>query len=169
MTVTFVALGLALVSAATAPAAAHAYSMVAIIETETQGPLACGSTVAGLEGSQTLLGITDEIVAPGAAGPGEALAPLQVKPLVVIKELDRCSPPLFRALVNRERITRVEVRLFDRQGVHFFTIRLENAIVTRISRAVRAHGLHEEVAFAYQGMELIHERTGVSASHDFAG
>jgi type VI secretion system Hcp family effector len=88
---------------------------------------------------------------------------------VIIKELDRCSPPLFRALVGRERITRVEVRLFDNGGAHFFTIRLENAAVTRISLLVRQHGLHEEVAFAFQIIHLIDERTGASASHDFGG
>jgi type VI secretion system Hcp family effector len=100
------------------------------------------------------------------ADPG---GPLQVRPLVVIKELDRCSPPLFRALVNRERISLVEIRLYDRQGVHFFTIRLEDAVVTRISRAVRSHGLHEEVAFAFRGIQLVDERSGASASHHFAG
>jgi hypothetical protein len=72
-------------------------------------------------------------------------------------------------MVTRERITRVEIRLFDRLGVHFFTIRLENAWVTRIARTVRQHGLHEEVSFTYQIMHLIDERTGASASHDFAG
>jgi type VI secretion system Hcp family effector len=87
----------------------------------------------------------------------------------MIKELDRCSPPLFRALVNRERISLVEIRLFDRQGVHFFTIRLEDAVVTRISRAVRSHGLHEEVAFAFRGIQLVDERSGASATHHFAG
>ena len=111
-----------------------------------------------------LLGISDEIALPaGEAGvePGGALL---VRPFVMIKELDRCSPPLFRALVNRENISLVEIRLFDRQGVHFFTIRLEDAFVTRISRAVRSHGLHEEVAFAYRGIQLVDERSGTSAS-----
>jgi hypothetical protein len=34
---------------------------------------------------------------------------------------------------------------------------------------VRQHGLHEEVAFAFQVIHLIDERTGTSASHDFSG
>ena len=90
--------------------------------------------------------------------------------MVVIKELDRCTPPLFLALVNRERIRLVEIRLFDRQGgVHFFTIRLEDALVTRISRQVRSHGLHEEVAFTFRAIQLIDERSGASASHQFSG
>lgn len=41
--------------------------------------------------------------------------------------------------------------------------------MTRISRVVRSHGLHEEVAFAYRAIHLIDERTGVSASHDLGG
>jgi type VI secretion system Hcp family effector len=143
--------------------------MVAVIETQAQGPLTCGNTARGQEGTQVLLGISDEIaVAPGDVG-ADVSGPLQVRPLVMIKELDRCSPPLFRALVNRERISLVEIRLFDRQGVHFFTIRLEDAVVTRISRAVRSHGLHEEVAFAFRGIQLVDERSGASATHHFAG
>ena len=170
MTVVMGAIAFALLALAALPAPAAAYSMVAVIETQTQGPLACGNTARGLEGTQTLFGISDEMALPAAdvtgGDPGGAL---QVRPLVVIKELDRCSPPLFRALVNRERISLVEIRLFDRQGVHFFTIRLEDVVVTRISRVVRSHGLHEEVAFAFRAMELVDERSGQSASHQFAG
>ena len=163
-------IGIALLTLAALPAPVSAYSMVAVIETQTQGPLTCGSTVRGQEGTQTLLGISDEIVLPSAdAAGGDSGGALQVRPLVVIKELDRCSPPLFRALVTRERISLVEIRLFDRQGVHFFTIRLEDAVVTRISRSVRSHGLHEEVAFAFRAMQLVDERSGQSAAHQFAG
>lgn len=164
------ALGIAFCVLLMLPASVAAYSMVAVIETQTQGPLTCGNTARGLEGTQTLLGISDEIVLPpvDAAG-GDPGGGLQVRPLVVIKELDRCSPPLFRALVTRERISLVEIRFFDRQGVHFFTIRLEDALVTRISRNVRSHGLHEEVAFVFKAIQLVDERSGQSASHQFAG
>jgi type VI secretion system secreted protein Hcp len=164
------ALGIVLLAVGILPAPAAAYSMIAVIETQTQGPLTCGNTARGQEGSQILLGLSDEIALPAAdAAGGDPGGALQVRPLVVIKELDRCSPPLFRALVNRERISLVEIRLFDRQGAHFFTIRLEDAVVTRISRSVRAHGLHEEVAFAYRAVQLVDERSGQSASHEFAG
>ena len=170
MSVVFGAIGFALLTLAVLPVSATAYSMVAVIETQTQGPLACGNTARGLEGTQALLGISDEILLPSpeAAG-GDPGGALQVRPVVVIKELDRCTPPLFLALVNRERIRLVEIRLFDRQGVHFFTIRLEDALVMRIARQVRSHGLHEEVAFTFRAIQLIDERSGVSASHQFSG
>jgi type VI secretion system Hcp family effector len=155
----------ALVLLAGTPTAA-AFSLTAVIETQTRGPLDCGNLLRGQEGTQPLLGVSDETLAPDDAG--GAVAP-QVRPLVVVKELDRCSPPLFTALVTRERIPRVEIRVFDRQGVHFFTIRLENAWVTRISRVVRSRGVHEEVAFAYRTIHLVDERSGISASHDVGG
>jgi type VI protein secretion system component Hcp len=114
--------------------------------------------------------ISDEVALSSAEGTGgDSGGTLQVRPLVVIKELDRCTPPLFLALVNRERIRLVEIRLFDQQGVHFFTIRLEDALITRISRVVRSHGLHEEVAFAFRAIQLIDERSGASASYQFSG
>jgi type VI secretion system Hcp family effector len=89
------------------------------------------------------------------------------RPIVIRKPLDRCSPSLFLALVGRERITRVEIQLFDDQGVHFFTIRMENVRVTRIAREVRAHGIHEDVVVGYEIFHLKDERTGASATHDF--
>ena len=170
MSVVIGAVGLALLALTVLPVPATAYSMVAVIETQSQGPLACGNTARGLEGTQTLLGISDEILLPSAEGVGgDPSGALQVRPVVVIKELDRCTPPLFLALVNRERIRLVEIRLFDRQGIHFFTIRLEDALVTRISRQVRSHGLHEEVAFTFRAIQLIDELSGASASHQFSG
>ena len=172
MSVVIGAIGFAFLALTVLPVPAAAYSMAAVIETQTQGPLACGNTARGLEGTQPLLGISDEILLPaaeGVSGGGDPAGPLQVRPFVVIKELDRCTPPLFLALVNRERIRLVEIRLFDRQGVHFFTIRLEDALVTRIARQVRSHGLHEEVGFTYRAIQLIDERSGVSAAHQLPG
>ena len=46
------------------PASAASYSIAAVIETQMQGPLACGNTARGLEGTQTLLGISDEVGVP---------------------------------------------------------------------------------------------------------
>jgi type VI secretion system Hcp family effector len=169
MTGKLVPIGLALASLTLLSGPAGAYTMLAVIEAQTQGRLACGASGGGGDGPQVLLGISDEMALATDGTGRDAGGALQVKPLVIVKELDRCSPPLFRALVSRERISRVEIRLLDRRGVHFFTIRLENASVTRITRMIRAHGLHEEVAFAFQTMELIDERSGASAAHDFPG
>jgi type VI secretion system secreted protein Hcp len=167
---TVVTLAFAVLFLPGAPALAQAYSMVALIETQSRGQLDCGNRVRGQEKTQVLLGITDELgVADADVASGQVGAMAYARPLVIRKDLDRCSPPLFTALVNREPITRVEIRLFDGQGIHFFTIVLENAAVTRIARVVRGHGLHEEVAFAYRTLRLIDERTGVSASHDLGG
>jgi type VI secretion system Hcp family effector len=147
------------------PGAAGAFSMVAVIETQTRGPLDCGNLARGQEGSQVLLGLSKEFAAPADDAGAEARA----RPLVLVKELDRCSPPLFSALVAREPLPRVELRLYDRHGLHFFTIRLEDALVTRISLLARQHGLHEEVALTYRAIHLVDERSGNSASHDFGG
>jgi type VI secretion system Hcp family effector len=149
------------------PVPAAAYSMLAIFETETQGPLDCGNRARGFEGTDVLYGLMDELAAPTTdpLNAGTAMA----RPIVIRKPLDRCSPALFLALVGRERITRVEIQLFDKQGMHFFTIRMENVRVIRITREAREHGLHEDVVVGYQIFHLRDERTGASASHDFGG
>jgi type VI secretion system Hcp family effector len=166
MVIRIAALRLALVLMVSAPLAAEANSLLATIETQSHGTLDCGNRARGFEGTDILYGLTDELtVAPtemAEVGMGHV-----ARPVVIRKPLDRCSPALFLALVGRNPITRVEIRLFDKQGVHFFTIRLENVRVTRIAREAREHGVHEDVAFAYQIFELTDERTGVSASHDF--
>jgi type VI secretion system Hcp family effector len=162
-------LAIALTALLAVPDPAEAFSMVAVIETQSRGSLRCGSPTQGPAGTQPLLGLSDEFVVPVELAGGDTAVAPQVRPVVLIKEIDRCSPPLFAAMMAREPVTRVEIRLYDRQGVHFFTIRLENARVTRMSRTVRQHGLHEEVAFAFQVIHLIDERTGATASHDFAG
>jgi type VI secretion system secreted protein Hcp len=168
MTALLVLAGVLAVLLPTRPASAQAYSLVAVIETQTQGSLDCGNVARGQEGTQVLLGVSDEISLPSPEAPASAGLAFHVKPFVFIKELDRCSPPLFRALVTRETLPRVEIRLFDRHRAHFFTIRLEQALVTRIARVVRQHGLHEEVAFIYRTLSLTEERTGQTASHDFS-
>ena len=168
LTMSVVTLALMMLLSLAVPAtAAAAYSMLAIIETESQGPLDCGNRARGFEGTDVLYGLSDELAAPGTdTMTGGTVA---ARPIVIRKPLDRCSPPLFLALVGRERITRVEIQLFDNQGVHFFTIRMENVRVTRIAREVRAHGIHEDVVVGYEIFHLRDERTGVSASHDFGG
>src|SRR5262245_37964114 len=168
MTVITGAIGVALLTLAALPAAAASYSMAAVIETQMQGPLACGNMTRGLEGTQTRLGLSDEIGVPAADAESSG-GGFRVQPFVVIKELDRCTPPLFLALVNRDRIRLVEIRLFDERGIHFFTIRLGDALITRIARVVRSHGLHEEVAFAYRSIQLTDERSGASATYEFPG
>ena len=159
LTMSVVTLALMMLLSLAVPAtAAAAYSMLAIIETESRGPLDCGNRARGFEGTDVLYGLSDELAAPGTdtMTGGSAAA----RPIVIRKPLDRCSPPLFLALVGRERITRVEIQLFDNQGVHFFTIRMENVRVTRITREVRAHGIHEDVVVGYEIFHLRDERQG---------
>lgn len=162
------AASLALVGVVLGPVPAGAYSMVARIETQTAGPLDCGNPARGQEGTQVLRGLDEEFTL-GPADPAGTPGRAESRPFVIIKPVDRCSPLLFRALVSGERLARVEVRLFDPRGVHFFTIRLEHVWVTRLAMKVRERGLHEEVALGFQVIHLIDELTGISAAHDFAG
>ena len=139
MTVVFGAIGFALLALTALPVPAAAYSMVAVIETQTQGPLACGNTMRGLEGTQTLLGISDEITLSAAdvAG-GDPGGALQVRPSSSSRSSTGARRPCSWRSSTESGSASSRSDFFDRQGVHFFTIRLEDALVTRISRVVRS-------------------------------
>ena len=86
-------------------------------------------------------------------------------PLVVIGELDRCTPPV-PALVNRERIRLVEIRLFDRQVSTSSRFGWRTRSL-RIARQVRSHGLHGGVSFTFRAISPSTSE-GASASHQFS-
>ena len=65
LTMSVVSLALMMLSLAVPATAASAYSMLAIIETESRGPLDCGNRARGFEGTDVLYGLSDELAAPG--------------------------------------------------------------------------------------------------------
>ena len=89
LTMSVVTLALMMLLSLAVPAtAAAAYSMLAIIETESRGPLDCGNRARGFEGTDVLYGLSDELAAPGTdtmTGGTAAARP------IVIRKPSTCS------------------------------------------------------------------------------
>ena len=101
------------------------------------------------------------------------------KPLVITKVFDKSSPLLYTALATGERLTKCNLK-FYRTSVsgtleHYFTILLEDAIITDIQAYFHncldpncAHFTHlEDVSYTYRKITWSHEASGTSGADDW--
>jgi type VI secretion system secreted protein Hcp len=101
------------------------------------------------------------------------------KPLTITKVFDKSSPMLYKALSSGEMLTNCEIKWWrtSSQGVqeHYFTIKLEDAIITNISARMpncqdpgQAHFTHlEDVSFSYRKITWTHEIGSTSGEDDW--
>ena len=101
------------------------------------------------------------------------------KPLTITKIFDKSSPLLYTALSTGERLNVCEIKWY-RTSVsgtqeHYFTIKLEDAIITNISSYMpncqdpsQAHFTHlEDVSFSYRKITWTHEKASTSGGDDW--
>ena len=81
---------------------------------------------------------------------------------MIVKELDKASPLLLKALVTNENLTTVLVGL-NKGGQQIATIKLTNA---QISDYV-ANGVTEHWSFTYQKIEWTYLDGGITAEDDW--
>jgi len=78
-------------------------------------------------------------------------------PLKILKEFDKSSPKLYQALFTGEHLVTVEIKFYRMaqtgQEVHYFTIRLEDAIIVSITPSFPTSLLGEYEA--YKHMETV--------------
>lgn len=100
-------------------------------------------------------------------------------PLKIQKHKDQASPLLFQACCTGERITEFELdfyRISDKgQEEHYFTMKLENAIIvemraytplTFLAENKTYHDM-EEVSFSYEKIVWTYEPDGIEAEDDW--
>lgn len=94
-------------------------------------------------------------------------------PLVVTKHVDGASPLLYRALVEGEGLTDVDIDWYRAGEPKYLTIHLDNARVVAITPTVLATPssfFHtEDVAFVYQTITWTWNANGSTHSADFNG
>ncbi|MGD9157599.1 MAG: Hcp family type VI secretion system effector [Desulfobacteraceae bacterium] len=101
------------------------------------------------------------------------------KPLIITKIFDKSSPLLYTALCTGEKLTNCELKWYrtspDGTQEHYFTIKLEDAIITNITAHMpncqdpsQASFTHlEDVSFSYRKITWTHEKASTSGSDDW--
>ena len=101
------------------------------------------------------------------------------KPLTITKVFDKSSPMLYKALSSGERLTTCEIKWWRTSSTgtqeHYFTIKLEDAIITNITARMpncqdpsQAHFTHlEDVSFSYRKITWTHEVGSTSGEDDW--
>jgi type VI secretion system secreted protein Hcp len=101
------------------------------------------------------------------------------QPLTITKVFDKSSPMLYKALTTGERLPTCELKWYrtSKTGTqeHYFTIRLEDAIITNITGRMpncqdpnQAHFTQlEDVSFSYRKITWTHEIASTSGEDDW--
>jgi type VI secretion system secreted protein Hcp len=158
------------------------------IEGATQGPITKGAFTSQSVGNIYQEGHEDEILVeafnhvvtvPTDVQSGQPTGQRVHKPLTVTKVFDKASPLLYTALTTGEKLNTVELKWFrtnpEGKQEHYFTIKLEDAIITNINARMpncqdpaQAHFTHlEDVSFTYRKITWTHEVGGTSGSDDW--
>ena len=100
-------------------------------------------------------------------------------PLTITKVFDKSSPLLYNALTTGETLPTCEIKWYRTSAAgkqeHYFTIKLEDAIITNITAHMpncqdpqQAHFTHlEDVSFNYRKVTWTHEIAATSGSDDW--
>ena len=158
------------------------------IEGSTQGAITSGAFTADSVGNVYQEGHEDEILVeafghnvtvPTDPQSGQPTGQRVHKPLTVTKVFDKSSPLLYQALTTGEKLTKCELKWYrtSPEGTqqHYFTIQLEDAIITDIQARMpncqdpaMSHFTHlEDVSFSYRKIVWTHEVAGTSAQDDW--
>lgn len=135
---------------------------------QNQGAIAGSCTAAGKEGTSVVLGYEHDVHIPLDPQSGQPMGLRVHQPLSIVKLMDKASPKLYQALVTGERLE-VELKWYriDPTGgeEHYFTTKLENAIVVAIKPSL----LHmEDVSFTYRKIIWTWEPDGITAQDDWS-
>lgn len=148
------------------------------LQGETQGEIRGPVTQLGREDSILVLAVDHEIVTK-LDEIGSLPAKRQHKPITITKEIDKSSPLLMNAFVNRERILVLELHFWQPSAtgkeVQFYTIQLIDAyIVSNHFEMLNyrypenaSHKEREHIAFVYSKIIWTFEDGGVTSEDDW--
>jgi len=153
----------------------HGWAAIpAHMEIEAEGGLIEGScTMQGREGTIVVYSFGHNVVIPTDTSSGAPTGHRIHNPLKVLKEIDKSSPRLFRALCTGEHLETVTLRFYrispTGQEEHYFTILLEDAIIVSITPSFptaflsqnEAYRHMETVSFTYQRITWTWEDGGI--------
>jgi type VI secretion system secreted protein Hcp len=133
----------------------------------------------GHENEILVQAFSHEVTVPTDVQSGQPTGQRMHKPLVITKVFDKASPLLYVALCTGERLNKCMLKWYrtSTSGTqeHYFTIELEDAIITQIKSRMpncqdpsQAHFTHlEDVSFSYRRIKWTHEAGGTSGEDDW--
>lgn len=149
-----------------------------------QGDIKGSVTQKGREGMIAVHSFHHEITSPRDSGSGQATGRRQHGEFIIIKEIDKSTPLLHRALTENENISSWELKCYNPkstatagsgQEVNHYTVRLTNASITSIVDIMENNlipedtklPLMQEIAFVYQKIEWVWVDGGITAEDDW--
>jgi len=102
------------------------------LQGDVQGSIEGSSVRKGREGSINLFSFEHELRANSSLQSGMANGPVCHQPIKLVKEIDKSTPKLYRALVEKERLTSVTMDWFryTPQGEEVVYYQIEYIILT---------------------------------------
>ena len=142
---------------------------------ETQGDIHGGTTVAGWEDWITVASFGHSINIPTDPHTGQPTGTREHGSLRIVKPLDKASPLLYKALVTGERLSIVEIRFLrispEGQMEHFYTIKLEDAMITSASPSLipsdQDNVMMEIISFNYRRITWTYVPDGIEEQDDW--
>ncbi len=139
------------------------------LEGQTQGVIEGSCTAAGKEGTSVVLEYEHDVHIP-LDTTGQPTGVRVHQPLRIVKLIDKATPLLYKALVTGERLTEVMLkwyRIGPNSEEHYFTTRLEDAIIVAIIPSGRPLEHMEDVSFTYRKIIWTWEPGGITAQDDW--
>lgn len=139
------------------------------LEGEKQGEIKGSCTQKGREGTILVQGLDHEVHIPTDIQTGLAAGKRVHGAMKITKEFDQSSPLLYQALCKGEHMKFVEIKWYriSKTGAeeHYFTIRLENAVLTALrpwvpnclDKSMASFGHMEDISFTYEKIIWRHE------------
>jgi type VI secretion system secreted protein Hcp len=137
------------------------------------GPIEGSCTMQGREGTIVVYSFGHNVSIPSDPTSGAPSGRRRHNPLKVLKEIDKSSPRLYQTLCTGEYLKSVTLKFYridpTGQEEHYFTIYLENAVITSITPSFptaflsqnEAYRHMETVSFFYQHITWTWEDGGI--------
>jgi type VI secretion system secreted protein Hcp len=156
--------------------AANAYLTLA---GQKQGAITGSVTEKGKEGSILVHAFNNQILSPRDPTSGFPTGKRQHVPVVILKEIDKSSVPLWNALVNNENLTTWVLRFWAQteKGAmqEIYTITLTNASIASIDEYMENNTIpanatlpmFERITFTYQKIQWVWTAGSLTAQDDW--
>jgi type VI secretion system secreted protein Hcp len=156
-----------------------AFNAYLTLKGQKQGDIHGSVSQKGREGSILVHSFNHTVISPRDPTSGLPTGKRQHQPLVILKEIDQSTPPLWNALVNNENLIAWELKFWAPSAnaieTQIYTITLTNASIASIREymvdnedpAKAKLPLLQEISFTYQKIEWVWTKGAITAQDDW--